>query len=187
MPEPVTVIINIDGAARGNPGPAAFAYLIRRNGETVARQKGRLGSATNNVAEYTALVRALERAIELKAEDVLIRSDSELLVRQMNGQYRVKNDKLLPLYEQANDLRRRLPAVRISHVPREQNADADRLCNEALDEAEKPRLPRKSSPDNGDPWKQLQNEIQGILTHTPGPPAASVILAALRRHGFGPR
>jgi ribonuclease HI len=183
MGEQVSLVINIDGAARGNPGPAAFAYLVRRNGKAIAREKGRIGNATNNVAEYTALIRALERAIELKASDVLILSDSELLVRQMNGHYRVKNDKLLPLYAQASELRKGLPSVRISHVPREQNAEADRLCNEALDEAT--QAPEPAILD-GDSWQRVQREIEGILATTPGPSAASQIIAVFRRHGFVP-
>jgi ribonuclease HI len=86
--------INIDGAARGNPGPAAFAYVITREGAPPVEAAGCIGIATNNVAEYTALVRALERARDLGGKRLLIRSDSELLVKQMNGVYKVKNDSL---------------------------------------------------------------------------------------------
>jgi ribonuclease HI len=132
MAKEVAFTINIDGAARGNPGPAAYAFVIRHDGEEVLEENGLLGETTNNVAEYTALLKALAKARELKATDVLIRSDSELLVKQMNGQYRVKNEGLLPLYKEAGQLARQFKSVGYSHVPREENRDADRLCNEAL-------------------------------------------------------
>ena len=132
MAKALAFTINIDGAARGNPGPAAFAYVIRHDGETVLEGNGRLGDTTNNVAEYTALVEALAKAKELKASAVLIRSDSELLVKQMNGQYRVKHEGLIPLHREASQLASEFKSVAYSHVPREENRDADRLCNEAL-------------------------------------------------------
>jgi ribonuclease HI len=133
MSKPVAVTIYTDGAARGNPGPAAFAYVIERDGAQVIEEKGCLGSATNNVAEYEALVRALEHAQRLGARRVQVFSDSELLVRQMAGEYQVKNEGLRPLYEQARDLRRQFDTVTIRHVRRAQNSRADALCNEALD------------------------------------------------------
>ena len=134
MAEGTTLTINIDGAARGNPGPAAYAVVVQRNGAIVSREKGCLGETTNNVAEYTALIRGLQKALALKAGDVLIRSDSELLVKQMNGQYRVKNEELRGLYEEAQELRKRFTGgVTIRHVRRSQNSRADELCNEALD------------------------------------------------------
>jgi ribonuclease HI len=135
MTKPLELTIHIDGAARGNPGPAAYACVFTNDGEVILEEKGHLGTATNNVAEYTALVKALEKAAELRATSVNIRSDSELLVKQMNGQYRVKNEQLLPLYQEANRLARQFDSVQIAHVFREQNREADRLCNEALDEA----------------------------------------------------
>src|SRR5437868_5449781 len=113
--------ISIDGAARGNPGPAAFAFVISRPGAADIEEKGCLGKATNNVAEYTALVRALEKASDLGAEDVEIRSDSELLVKQMNGDYRVKNPDLRVLHEEANALRRGFKRVSIHHIARADN------------------------------------------------------------------
>jgi ribonuclease HI len=131
----MTLTVHIDGAARGNPGPAAYAYVIRRDGEPDVEAKGCLGSATNNVAEYTALVRALDHAARLGRDRVLVLSDSELLVKQMTGAYRVKSDDLRPLYEEAKRLGERFDALSFRHVPREQNARADRLCNEALDGA----------------------------------------------------
>ncbi len=133
MSNPSVFTVNIDGAARGNPGPAAFAYVIARDGEPLLEEAGCLGSATNNFAEYTALVHALERARELGGERLIIRSDSELLVKQMNGEYRVKNPQLKALHERAIRLRDQFSSVSIVHVRRAENSHADRLCNEALD------------------------------------------------------
>jgi ribonuclease HI len=133
MSRPAPFTIHIDGAARGNPGPAAFAYVIARAGQAAVEDAGSLGQTTNNVAEYTALVRALERARDLGGRDLCIRSDSELLVKQMNGLYRVKNEQLKSLHEQARRLGQQFDSVSIAHVPREQNSRADRLCNEVLD------------------------------------------------------
>jgi ribonuclease HI len=127
--------IHIDGAARGNPGPAAYAFILEREGSPAQKQKGFLGTMTNNLAEYTALVRALERARELGAQRLIVYSDSELLVKQMNGEYRVKNPDLRVLYDRAQELSRHFEQVIIRHVPRERNSLADQLCNEALDEA----------------------------------------------------
>ena len=186
MAEGTTLIINIDGAARGNPGPAAYAVVVARNGEVVAREKGCLGDTTNNVAEYTALIRGLQKALALKAGDVLIRSDSELLVKQMNGEYRVKNEGLKELHEQAGVLRGQIGSVRISHVRREDNAEADRLCNEALDEAAQAGKSRKSSGSSSGHWKAIQADIQKILAETPEAYAAEQIVAAFRRRGFTP-
>lgn len=125
--------INIDGASRGNPGPAAYGLYIARDGQPPWEEGARLGHTTNNIAEYTALIRALERARALGGKQLLIRSDSELLVKQMNGEYRVKNDQILKLYEQAKRLCGGFERVSLQHVRREYNRDADRLCNEALD------------------------------------------------------
>jgi ribonuclease HI len=133
MSEAGEVTIYTDGAARGNPGPAAFAYVIQRQGAPPVEEKGCLGQATNNIAEYEALLRALEHARRLGARRLQVFSDSELLVRQMEGEYQVKNEGLRPLYEQAQALRRQFDTVAIRHVRRSQNSRADQLCNEALD------------------------------------------------------
>jgi ribonuclease HI len=125
--------INIDGGARGNPGPASFAYSIVRDGQPAVEEAQCLGRTTNNVAEYTALLKALECAAQLGLQKLDIRSDSELLVKQMNGEYKVKNADLRALYDQAQQLRRKFQNVTIKHVFREQNSRADFLCNEALD------------------------------------------------------
>jgi ribonuclease HI len=134
MDQALELLVHIDGAARGNPGPAAWAYVIFQGGNILLEHGERLPRpTTNNVAEYTALVKALEKAAELRATVVKVRSDSELLVKQMNGQYRVKNENLLALYQEARRLSQHFADVSVRHVYREQNQDADRLCNEALD------------------------------------------------------
>jgi ribonuclease HI len=132
MSEP-TATVHIDGAARGNPGPAAYALVLRRPGRPPVEEAAPIGTATNNVAEYTALIRALERAAELGVRSLAVFSDSELLVKQMNGEYRVKHPDLQDLYREAQKLRKGFDRVTLTHVRRGQNADADRLCNQALD------------------------------------------------------
>src|SRR5262245_59191161 len=127
------VTIYTDGASRGNPGPAAIAFVVQVDGQTISEFGTRIGQATNNTAEYLALIRGLEFVDGLSAKRVHIRSDSELMVRQMRGEYRVKHPDLIPLNEQAQVLARRFSAVTYTHVPRAENAEADRLCNEALD------------------------------------------------------
>jgi ribonuclease HI len=127
--------IHVDGASRGNPGEAGFGVPVSApDGRTVAELYGHLGRATNNVAEYQGLLHALRWALARGAGTVEIFSDSELLVRQMAGRYRVKNPGLQPLYREASELMARLDRVRIRHVPREENREADALANRALDE-----------------------------------------------------
>jgi ribonuclease HI len=122
-----------DGAARGNPGPAAFAYVIHLQDGRLVKDAAVIGHATNNVAEYSALVRALERAVELGLSELIVKSDSELLVKQMKGIYRVANPVLAKLHAQAGHLVERFRSVKFQHVPREENSGADQLCNQALD------------------------------------------------------
>jgi ribonuclease HI len=126
---------NIDGGSRGNPGPAAFGVRIERADGTIVELKQALETCTNNVAEYRGLLAALRWAAEHGISTLLVRSDSELLVKQMRGEYRVKNSGLQPLYEEAVSLSRRIGKVRFEHVRREFNKEADRLANEAMDEA----------------------------------------------------
>jgi ribonuclease HI len=134
MADPVVLTIYTDGASRGNPGEAAFAYTITGEGLEDIEEAGRLGRMTNNQAEYTALVKALEHALELGSEhEVVVHSDSELMVKQMTGEYRVKNGDLRPLYEDALDLARQFRRVRYRHVRRDQNKRTDELCNLVLD------------------------------------------------------
>ena len=127
-------ILMADGAARGNPGPAAYGFVLRApSGETVAEAGAALGRTTNNVAEYEGLLAGLRRALDLGVSRLLVRLDSELVVRQMNGVYRVKNAGLKPLFERARTLERQFAAVKFEHVRREANWRADELANEALD------------------------------------------------------
>jgi len=128
------VRIFIDGASRGNPGPAAAAAIIQTaGGEDLVEKSRSLGTATNNIAEYQALLLALQTAVELGAGRLLIHSDSDLLVEQMNGRYKVKNPAIRELFDKAKNLCRNFEHVKIVHVPRERNAAADRLANEELD------------------------------------------------------
>jgi ribonuclease HI len=134
--EAMKVRLYTDGGARGNPGPAAYAFVLEAEDGTVLAAEGQaIGVATNNVAEYSALVAGLERAVEVGLDDVEVVSDSELLVKQMRGEYRVKNDALRALSLEAAALARKLRRVEYRAVRREHNELADRLVNEALDAA----------------------------------------------------
>ena len=125
-----------DGGARGNPGPAAFGYVIEAGDGTVLASHGEaIGVATNNVAEYRALLAGLERAEQLGVDELEVVSDSELMVKQMRGEYRVKNAALRDLSVEAGRLARRIGGVTYTAVRREHNELADRLVNEALDRA----------------------------------------------------
>jgi ribonuclease HI len=131
------IIAYIDGGARGNPGPAGYGVSIQStDGAVIEELHGGLGIATNNVAEYNGLLAALKWAIDHDAGRVQIRADSELLVKQMRGEYRVKNAGLQPLYVRARLLAAQLADVRFEHVRREFNKEADRLSNLGMDEAE---------------------------------------------------
>jgi ribonuclease HI len=128
--------LSTDGGSRGNPGPAAAAYVLETEDGTVLDAHGQtIGVATNNVAEYRALVDGLRKAVELQVDDLEVVSDSELLVKQMRGEYRVKNKALIELSLEAARLARQIPSVRFTAVRREHNELADRLVNEALDSA----------------------------------------------------
>ncbi len=126
--------LSTDGGARGNPGPAAYGYVLEADDGTVLAAHGeKIGVATNNVAEYRALVAGLEKAVELELGEVEVVSDSELLVKQMRGEYRIRNEALQDLAHEAGRLARRLGKVTYTAVRREHNELADRLVNEALD------------------------------------------------------
>ena len=128
------LVLHVDGGARGNPGPAAIGVVISRpDGEVIDELAERIGPATNNVAEYRAVLRALERAAELGATELEIIGDSELIARQLKGVYKVKHPAMRPLYEQAVAALGGFERWRIETVPREQNARADGLVNAALD------------------------------------------------------
>jgi ribonuclease HI len=126
--------LSTDGGARGNPGPAAFGDVLETEDGTVLDARGEtIGVATNNVAEYRALIAGLEKAVELGIEELEVVSDSELLVKQMQGEYKVKNEALRELNDEANFLERKLGRVSYKAVRREHNELADKLVNEALD------------------------------------------------------
>ena len=128
--------LSTDGGARGNPGPAAFGYVLEaENGAVLAARGETIGVATNNVAEYRALIAGLESAVEAGVDELEVVSDSELLVKQMRGEYRVKNAALRELSLEAAGLARRIGNVTYTSVRREHNELADRLVNEALDRA----------------------------------------------------
>jgi ribonuclease HI len=126
---------NVDGGSRGNPGPAGYGVRIEQEDGTVVELKESLGLATNNVAEYSGLIAALRWAAAHGISKLHVRADSQLLVKQMQGEYRVKSPGLQPLFEQARGLVRQIGSVSFEHVRRELNQDADRLANEAMDEA----------------------------------------------------
>lgn len=128
------MIVSCDGASRGNPGPAgAGAQITDRDGIVLAEVAEGLGETTNNVAEYTAVIRGLERASELGAIDVLLRSDSQLLINQLTGRYRVKSPHLQPLHRRVRELAAGFDSIEYEHVRRERNTEADRLANDGVD------------------------------------------------------
>ncbi len=128
------VVICVDGASRGNPGLAAIGATIKdEQGRLIARISQGIGRTTNNQAEYRAVIAALEEAIRLGAGQVELNSDSELVVKQIKGEYRVKKAALKPLYQRVKQLQSGLESFTINHIPRQQNREADNLANKALD------------------------------------------------------
>jgi ribonuclease HI len=159
-------VANIDGASRGNPGPASYAVVLRDPEGKIALELAKnIGRETNNVAEYFALLAALDYAASHSIAALRVRSDSELLVRQMQGRYKVKSPDLKPLHERASKLSRQLQYFAIEHVRRELNTDADALANVALDSAGVPKFEDRKS--------RLVNETANVPsrpTQTPAPP-----------------
>lgn len=129
------LVVCFDGASRGNPGRAAIGVVVLKDGVPIREIGEAIGQTTNNIAEYRALLRGLEEAAALGARTVRICSDSELVVRQLSGQYKVRSPHLAPLYRQALSRMRQFDQVAVVHVPREQNQGADALANRALDAA----------------------------------------------------
>jgi ribonuclease HI len=128
------LIIYTDGAARGNPGPAAIGVVLKDDkGNVVGTISRRLSPTTNNQAEYQAIIAGLEKAIGLGVKSVLVKSDSELVVNQINGRFKIKNTALRPLYQKVVQLTGSLKNFSITYIPREQNRQADALANKALD------------------------------------------------------
>lgn len=131
-----------DGGSRGNPGPAGYgAYIVDDDGSVLAELSGALGTATNNVAEYHGLIAALQWAVDHDVTALSVKGDSQLLIEQMRGNYRVKNEGLKPLFVRARMLVMQIGHVSFAHVPREKNAEADRLSNVGMDA----NLPRGST------------------------------------------
>ncbi len=132
------VVAYADGASRGNPGPASFGFVVYDEaGRELHSGSRALGRATNNEAEYSAAIAALEAALGLGAREVELRMDSELVVRQLSGRYKVRNPRLARLYKRVLALRQRFARLTVTHVPREQNRVADKLANQALDRPER--------------------------------------------------
>ena len=149
MPDASEVVLKFDGGARGNPGPAAYGYVIcAPDGETLASGGETIGTATNNVAEYRGLIEGLRRAETFGVRRVTARGDSELVIRQMRGEWRMRSPALRAIQEEARALAERFEAVRFEHVPREQNREADELVNAALDAASAPFRATGGSPRN---------------------------------------
>lgn len=161
---------NIDGASRGNPGPAAYGVIVRdARGEIVAKLKKYIGRSTNNVAEYYGLIAAMDYAQSHGIRALRIESDSELLVKQMRGLYKVKSADLQPLFERARKMSQAFDLFRIEHVYREQNRDADALANLALDETEG-KAPRQSSASKPEPTassgpRRIQARFRGGILY----------------------
>jgi ribonuclease HI len=159
---------NIDGGSRGNPGPASYGVVMRNpKGEVIAQLKKYIGRTTNNVAEYYGLIAALDYAQSQNIRALRIESDSELMVKQMRGQYKVKSEDLKPLFERAKKMSQSLASFRIDHVYREQNAEADALANEAMDEvsgkSSAAAAPAASSSRSAEPKKLRARYYKGLL------------------------
>lgn len=139
--------IYIDGASKGNPGPSGIGVVVCRDKETIKNISSFIGNTTNNVAEYTALIYALQEALKLKAQILEINSDSQLLCRQLNKTYKVKNPNILGLYNQVSHLMEVFKQVSIKNIPREENRGADKLANQVI----KQHLKKKGSLLTGGP------------------------------------
>lgn len=168
MPKPAAdtkpIIAHIDGGSRGNPGPAAYAVVVStQNGSQLASFSSYLGHATNNVAEYQGLLAALDYALDHNYRRLKIITDSELLARQIDGKYQVKNPNLQVLHERAQKLIAQFQAFRIKHVRREHNREADRLANEAMDAALKHEGRAHTSTKTTDPLRATATYRQGVL------------------------
>ena len=168
MPNPSTgtqqIIAHIDGGSRGNPGPAAYAVVVSaEDGTRLESLSKYLGHATNNVAEYEGLLAALEYALEHSHRRLKIITDSELMARQINGQYKVKNPNLEVLYDRARALIAQFDTFRIEHVRREHNREADRLANETMDAAAKHKKTSQVPSTNPRPLRATATYRQGVL------------------------
>ncbi len=147
MPNSSEIVAHIDGGSRGNPGPAAFGVAIETlTGQPITAFGKYIGRTTNNVAEYNGLLAALEFALSHEHTRLLVLTDSELMAHQINGRYKVRSPDLKPLFDKAKGLISRLESFSIRHVYREENREADRLANQAMDDAASGKLPREAAP-----------------------------------------
>ncbi|CAO5167560.1 ribonuclease H / adenosylcobalamin/alpha-ribazole phosphatase [Frankia sp. AiPs1] len=182
-----TLIVEADGGSRGNPGPAGYGALVRdaADGQVLAERAASIGTATNNVAEYSGLIAGLRAAADLDSSAVIeVRMDSKLVVEQMSGRWKIKHPSMRPLAEEAAGLARGFATVRYRWVPRARNADADRLANEAMDAAAAGRTWEPSVPQSPDPMPHrapTTNRLSGWMA-PPAPPTTTVLL----RHGQTP-
>jgi ribonuclease HI len=161
---PTGVVMHIDGGSRGNPGPAAYAVVVKAaDGAPLAGFSKLLGEATNNVAEYEGLLAALSYALRHHHLRLRVVSDSELLVRQIQGSYKVKSPDLKPLHQRARQMIERFAAFSIEHVRREQNREADRLVNQALDAAEARTIGSESRPSPVTVLRAAARHFGGVL------------------------
>ena len=180
--EPASSLVtaNIDGGARGNPGPAAYGIVLRQADGTTLLAAGKyVGRATNNVAEYYGLIAALDAAAERGVRRLRVESDSELLVRQIEGRYRVKSPDLRPLHERAEKLARAFEHFEIAHVPREKNREADRLVNAALDG-------EQTGNRSGSTTTKLEKRPEGPQERPPERPPERVVRARFSGGVFRP-
>src|SRR5258707_10755206 len=180
---------NIDGGSRGNPGPAAYGVIIRdARGEIVAKLKKYIGRMTNNVAEYYGLIAAMDYAQSHAIRALRIESDSEILVKQMRGQYKVKSEDLRPLFERAQKMSKSFDSFRIEHVYREQNREADALTNEALDETEggKPKLPAPAKSASSAKSETSAKSESGAKSESSSKPEPRKIQARFRAGALSP-
>jgi ribonuclease HI len=179
---------NIDGGSRGNPGPAAYGVYIRDpKGEPVARLKKFIGRMTNNVAEYYGLIAALDYVEAQGIRALRIESDSELLVKQMKGLYKVRSPELAPLYERARKMAAALDSFRIDHVYREQNREADALANQAMDEVEGPdakprgaKSAKPAAPSAAEPRVAAAPQVSPAPASAAAPPAPASDIRKIR-------
>jgi len=157
------LIANIDGGARGNPGPAGYGVVLQdESGTKIDSLHEYLGAQTNNFAEYSGLVAALEYALSHGYHSMKVRSDSELLVKQIKGEYKVRSEALFDIYREAKDLIRKLNSFHIQHVYREQNREADRLANLAMDQGTGKRT---AAPQQNSEPKEVTGIVTGGVVH----------------------
>jgi ribonuclease HI len=156
------IVAHVDGGARGNPGPSGYGvHIADAQGKTIAELSEYLGNQTNNFAEYSGLLAALEWALAQGHKSLKVVSDSELMVKQIRGEYKVKSESLQDIYQEAKALIRKLDSFSIRHVLRHQNKDADRLANEAMDKG-MGRAPAPATPSRSAATEQVQ-EVNGIV------------------------